>query len=105
MATPRLQQLQSFLENSPNDAFILFAIAKEYEKMDDKTTALENYLLLKQHHPNYVGLYYHLGKLYEQFDDFDTALAIYTEGMEVAKAAGDRHALGELAEAKMMIEE
>lgn len=101
----RLQQLLQFLEQSPNEAFLLFAIAKEYEGSGDSSNALKYYLLLQQHHPDYVGLYYHLGKLYEQQEDFDNALATYTKGIEVAKAAGDRHALGELAEARMMLVE
>ena len=32
MKSNRLNQLMSFLEASPEDSFILFAIAKEYEK-------------------------------------------------------------------------
>ena len=105
MKSNRLQQLFQFLEQSPNEPFILFAIAKEYEGMGDIDHALEYYLRLQQHHPDYVGLYYHLGKLYEYRQDFDQALATYNKGIEVAKAANDRHAWSELAEAKMMIEE
>ena len=41
MKSNRLNQLLDFLAASPNDGFILFAIAKEYEKYDDKEKALE----------------------------------------------------------------
>ena len=101
----RLQQLLQFLEQSPNEPFILFAIAKEHEGMGNVQKALKYYLQLQQSNPNYVGLYYHLGKLYEQQNEFDQALVTYTKGIEVAKAANDRHAWGELSEAKMMLED
>lgn len=101
MTSTRLSQLFNFLESSPNDSFILFAIAKEYEKLGDNENALKYYLKLTENDPNYVGTYYHLGKLYEQNDEIKTAFFTYKKGMEIAKKAGDRHALSELAGAKM----
>ena len=101
MDSPRLQQLFTFLENSPKDAFITFAIAKEYEGLGDDQKALEYYLTLCKNEPDYVGTYYHLGKLYEKLEQFDTAFQTYKDGMAVAKKAGDQHALSELAGAKL----
>jgi len=40
----RLKRLQSFLDASPGDSFILFAIAKEYEKLNQPNEALDHYL-------------------------------------------------------------
>jgi len=105
MNSNRLNQLFDFLAASPQDSFILFAIAKEYEKYDERAKAFEYYLKLKEVDPNYVGLYYHLGKLYEKATQYDDALKAYNEGLTVAKSAGDRHAEGELAEAKMILVE
>lgn len=101
MQTDRLKKLFSFLENSPNDSFLLFAIAKEYEKQQDWNDALEYYLKLTSKNPNYVGTYYHLGKLYEQLEQFETAFRTYQEGMKIAKQEGDKHAYSELAGAKL----
>jgi tetratricopeptide (TPR) repeat protein len=101
MMTPRLQQLYTFLKESPTDSFILFAIAKEYEKMGDKEKALGYYVGLKDLDPDYVGTYYHLGKLYESNEDFKTAFFTYKKGMEIAKKMGDQHAFNELAGAKL----
>lgn len=97
----RLKQLQSFLEASPEDSFILFAIAKEYEKLKDQEAALQQYLKLRELDPEYVGLYYHLGKLYEQQAAEAQAVEAYEAGMVVAKKQGDQHALSELAGAKL----
>ena len=39
----RLANLENMLLQSPNDAFLLFAIAKEYEKQQNETAALHYY--------------------------------------------------------------
>lgn len=103
--SPRLEQLLEFLKASPEDAFLLFAVAKEYEGLGAEEDALKYYLRIQQHSPDYVGLYYHLGKLYVRREALEQALDTYKKGMEVAKAQGDRHALSELAGAKLEIED
>ena len=97
----RLNQLFTFLESQPNEPFIIFAIAKEYEGSSDNLKALEYYTRLQETTPQYVGLYYHLGKLYERLGEPDQALTTYKKGMIVAKQEKDMHAYNELAGAKM----
>jgi tetratricopeptide (TPR) repeat protein len=97
----RLTLLLKHLESSPNDSFILFAIAKEYEGMEDYRTAMQYYTQLRSMHPNYVGTYYHLGKLYEKVNDPDSAMETYTTGMAIAKKENDHHAASELGGARM----
>lgn len=97
----RLAQIQSFLADSPQDPFLHFALAKEYEKSGDIEKALTQYLYLTENHANYVGTYYHLGKLYEVKQDFSAAFFMYKKGMEIAKAQGEQHAFNELVGAKL----
>jgi tetratricopeptide (TPR) repeat protein len=99
----RLERLQEFLQAQPNDPFLLFALAKEYEGLNDMDNALKNYLHLRTTTPQYVGLYYHLGKLYEKLQQPEQALETYKSGMIVAKTEKDMHAYSELAGAKMNI--
>ena len=101
MSSARLEQLKQFLAKTPKEPFILFAIAKEYEKLEQLPDALQYYEQLCQDAPNYVGTYYHLGKLLEQLGQDKKAFFTYKKGMEVAKAAGDNHSLSELAGATM----
>lgn len=101
MSTSRLDQLQTFLESSPDDSFLIFAIAKEHEGLGNQEKALECYLRLIEEDPDYIGTYYHLGKLYEKQEAFDKAFQTYKAGMAVAKNIGDQHALSELAGAKL----
>ncbi|MGB1217920.1 MAG: tetratricopeptide repeat protein [Saprospiraceae bacterium] len=97
----RLELLQSMLEESPNDSFLLFALAKEYEKIKQPDDAMNAYMKLKETNPDYVGLYYHLGKLLEQKERIEEAFFTYKEGMLVAKKEGDQHSFNELAGAKL----
>ena len=101
----RLQQLENFLADSPDDAFILFAIAKEHEGLQNTDEAIRFYRQLEKDHKDYVGTYYHLGKILEKKEGIEAAIKVYKDGMAVAKAQGDRHALSELAGAKMEIDE
>ncbi len=101
----RLQQLTQLLESAPNDAFVLFAVAKEHEGLHNDAEALAFYLRLLETDPGYVGLYYHLGKLYEKQQTFDQAIQTYKQGIEISKKAGDRHAMSELNGALLNLED
>jgi tetratricopeptide (TPR) repeat protein len=101
MESPRLQLLLGLLTDQPKDSFVLFALAKEYEKLGQNESALVFYERLQAADPDYVGLYYHLGKLHERAERIDAAVTVYQSGMLVAKKVGDQHAFAELAGAKM----
>ncbi len=92
----RMQRILEMLEKQEGDAFLLYALAKEYEKRGERKQALDTYLKLRSLHPDYVGFYYHLGKLYEQEGQPEEAMATYEEGMRRCKAVGDQHAFSEL---------
>ena len=99
----RLQQLMALWQASPTDAFLLFAIAKEYEKAGDEAQALLWYERLREADPAYVGLYYHLGRLYERLGRLQDAIDTYCTGMRVAQQAGDQHSWAELKAVYMEI--
>jgi tetratricopeptide (TPR) repeat protein len=100
----RLDSLKELLQDDPNDGFVLFAVAKEYEGMDDLEHALEFYERLRTVDPEYVGLYYHLGALYAEIEEPEKAMNVYKKGIEVATTMHDLHALSELKGAKMNLE-
>ncbi len=103
--TTRLQQLFTFLETNPDDAFLIFAIAKEFEGMGERDKAVSFYNRLIEEQPNYIGTYYHLGKLYEKLDNETQAIVTYNSGIAAARNMNDLHALAELQNAKMELEE
>lgn len=92
----RIEKLQEFLRNSPEDSFLRHALALEYIKIGDDGNAREVFEQLLKHDPAYIGSYYHLAKLLERTGESDQAISVYERGMEEAKKAGDNHALGEL---------
>ena len=100
----RLEHLKSMLEEQPNDSFIIFAIAKEYEKSGDLDMAISSFEKLVKLDKSYVGTYYHLAYLYAETDQLDRAIACYNDGIEVAKKLSDFHALSELVNAKKNLE-
>ncbi|HLP37787.1 tetratricopeptide repeat protein [Lacibacter sp.] len=92
----RIEQLKKFLEANATDSFLKHALALEHVKLGDDETAKQLFEELLEAEPGYVGSYYHLGKLFERIGDNDKAIEWYQKGMEVAKAKGEQHALGEL---------
>ncbi|GAB3817520.1 tetratricopeptide repeat protein [Pontibacter rugosus] len=103
MNQSRLEQLFKFLEDDPNDAFTLYAIATEYRN-EDPQKALEYYEKLLAEHENYVGTYYHAAKLYEELGQPRVAEQTYKKGMQISRQEGNMHAFSELQQAynKMM---
>lgn len=100
----RLEMLLKMKEEDPCDSFVLFALAKEYEKLDDDDNALMYYLELNKNDETYVGVYYHLGKLYERLENFEAALATYKNGVEIANSVKDYHSKAEIQNALINLE-
>ncbi len=97
----RLEYLNTLLAEDPDDSFVKYAIAKEYEKLDDLKTSIAKFESLRADDPDYVGLYYHLAYIYTEIDEMEKALEIYDAGIEVAKVQNDLHALSELRNARV----
>ncbi|MBK8351756.1 MAG: tetratricopeptide repeat protein [Saprospirales bacterium] len=104
MHTNRIEQLKLIIVDKPTDTFALFALAKEYEKINDLPNAVQLFEKLLVIDKKYVGAYYHLAKVYEQLDEIKKALNIYEAGILVAQDLNNLHALSELKNAKMNLE-
>jgi tetratricopeptide (TPR) repeat protein len=96
MQSTRLNKLLEFLEADPTDAFILYALATEYNSAEDYEKAFYYYTLLVDKNPDYVGTYYHLGKLYEKTAQKERAVETYQLGLKAARLKNDNHAFAEL---------
>jgi tetratricopeptide (TPR) repeat protein len=104
MHTIRIERLKSLIVDNPNDTFALFALAKEYEKVEELENAVQLFEKLLVVDEKYIGAYYHLAKVYEQLDEVKKALNIYEKGILTAQELKDTHALSELKNAKMNLE-
>ena len=92
----RIFQLNTFLKDNPDDAFVQHALALEYIKLGDEERAKQLFENILNKDENYIGSYYHLAKLLERQNETSLALQWYEKGMAMAKKAGDQHAYNEL---------
>ncbi|MNE77506.1 hypothetical protein D3C80_1738250 [compost metagenome] len=95
----RIARLREFLAQSPQDPFLVHALALEYVKNNALEEAEKYFSDNLKERPEYVATYYHLGKLLERTGKESAAAEIYEAGIERARAAGDMHAMGELRSA------
>ncbi len=92
----RIETLQNFLKDSPEDNFLQHALALEHIKTSDDGEARILFETILARDPGYVGSYYHLAKLLERTGDTEEATKVYEKGMAQAKKAGDNHSYNEL---------
>lgn len=95
----RIALIRQHLEATPDDPFLRHALALELIKVGDDAGARASFEQLLAKDPTYVGSYYHLAKLLERTGQAGEAADVYEKGMEAARTAGDRKALGELRSA------
>ncbi len=100
----RKEQLIALLESNPTEPFLLFALAKEFEKESQNDKALALYEQLVTDHSDYIGTYYHFGKLLEQLDHLEEARLIYHNGIHKALSFNDMHSASELRSALDQLE-
>lgn len=84
------------LNSDPENSFLLYALAKEFENEGLIPEAIKQYEKLKNLDPKYSGLYYHLARLYYDTNELTKAFEILDSGIQICKEIGDQHALSEL---------
>lgn len=104
MQSNRIEQLENLLSKNPEDAFLCYALAKEFEKENNLHKAIQLLENLANTNINYLPTYYQLGKLYEKTTEVIKALNIYENGIQIAQEQKNLHALSELKTAKLNLE-
>lgn len=95
----RIEKIREMLAQQPADSFLQHALALEYIKLGNDSTARTLFEEILTRDPGYIGSYYHLAKLLERIEDPAQAIQVYEKGMDEAKKAGDNHAFNELRSA------
>lgn len=90
------------LATSPEDCFLMHALALEYLKLGETAKALSFFEKVISTDSHYVGTYYHLAKTYEKTNQMAKAVDAYEKGIQIATALRDQHAKNEL---QMALEE
>ena len=99
----RIEQLEAFLKDTPQDPFLHYALTMEYVKLGDDNESIVRFANLVEQFPNYVGTYYHFGKLLEKIGNKEQAEEIYRTGIQIATQVRNQHAKGELMGALNML--
>lgn len=98
-ASARRQMLETFVAAHPNDAFARYGLAMDCVGTGDLQAAADHFAHLVAASPQYLPSYYHYGQLLARLERPEEARQILRTGMDVARKAGDLHALSELEQA------
>jgi tetratricopeptide (TPR) repeat protein len=94
--------IEAMLHTHPDDPFLHYALALEWQKEGEIQKAIDRLLELKELKSDYLALYYQLGKMYEAIGANEWAIDVFQDGRRLAKSLGDIKAAGEISEALMM---
>jgi tetratricopeptide (TPR) repeat protein len=93
----RQDQLHKLLERTPNDAFLVYALALEHKKAGELDEALRLLARTTELDANYAYAHFQRGQIFESRGDISAARAEYTAGTAAAERAGDGKGAGEIA--------
>ncbi|MFI5379307.1 MAG: tetratricopeptide repeat protein [Tepidisphaerales bacterium] len=96
MTTDRLSKLHQLLAKTPDDPFLLYAIALEHKKSGDFAEAVRQLQLTLQKDPGYVVAYLQMGQTHVEAGDIASARKAFTDGIAAARKKGDNHAASEM---------
>lgn len=95
MNQSRLEMLQKFVEEEPNDPFNRYALVLELV-IHDPDEAASHFDDLLQRHPDYLPTYYQAGVYFMDRGEQQKSLQILRAGIEVAKQQRNLKTLAEL---------
>lgn len=104
MSMDRLATLSSMERDAPTDPFLKYALAMEYVSQGNIAESRRYFERLVNEFPDYVATYYQYGKQEEELGNAAAAIALYTKGLEKAKATNDAKTARELQQAIDMVD-
>lgn len=98
MQEQRMARLHQMLQETPEDPFLLYALALEYRKFD-LTQAISWFDKLLVQHPHYLPTYYHAAAALIEAGKAAEAKTVYQKGIALAQEQQESHSLRELRNA------
>ncbi len=92
----RLDELEALLEEQPDDPFLIYALAREYENQLATMQALLLYEHLVTNHADYLATYYHYAKLLYTAGNRMEAKKLLEQGIRQGTDGKDPHAVSEM---------
>lgn len=96
--------LRQFVAQKPGEAFPRYGLAMELKRRGQLAEAIAEFQELIARVPGYVPTYLMAGNTFLEAGDPAGARAVLDAGVEIARQAGDSHALGELESARAALE-
>ncbi|MDX1905103.1 MAG: tetratricopeptide repeat protein [Thermonemataceae bacterium] len=94
----RVELLENYCKESPNDPFNWYALALEYARINiDRSLALHEKISMD--FPSYIPNYYHLAQRYQQLGQTEQAKKCYEKGLVVIEKNKEARAWLELSNA------
>lgn len=95
---PRREKLEALLADDPTDPFLRYSLALELEKEGRHAESLELLQRLTSEDPPYVPAAFMAGQQLARLGRIEEARAVLRRGIDLARAAGNLHAAGEMSE-------
>lgn len=91
-------KIEAMLVEDPTDSFLRYSLAMEYAKEGDHETSAKKFAQLAAGPPPYVPAFLMGGQQLVELGKYSEARALLRDGIEAARASGDAHAAGEMAQ-------
>ena len=98
MSDSRREKIEAMLADQPDDTFLRYSLAMEFDKEGDHAQSLQRLRELTADEPPYVPAFFMAGQQLARLDRNDEAREILRAGIEAARAQNDTHAAGEMSE-------
>ena len=94
----RIEKLKEMITKDPNDSFSRYALALEYNGINEPLTAIEILEELIKRDEKYIAAYHQLGQLLGKMNKTQEAKKAYRKGIDLAQEANDDKAVREMRE-------
>jgi tetratricopeptide (TPR) repeat protein len=96
--TTRIEKIKAMLADEPKDAFLRYCLAMEYSNAAQEEESLRIFAELTSESPPHVPAFFQAAQLLARLERTEEARTYLRDGIEAARAQGDLHAAGEMAE-------
>ena len=94
----RLEKIRTLLLDEPHDQFLRYSLAMELDKAGEHEGSLATFAELAGEEPPYVAAFFMAAQQLARLERIREARERLRAGIEAARAVGDGHAAGEMAE-------
>ena len=102
-APTRREKIEAMLKDDPQDQFLRYGLAVEYDNEERYEESLDLFKGLTQDSPPHVQSCFRAAQLLVKLDRIGEARGLLRDGIEFARQQGNAHAAGEMSELLMSL--